>query len=437
MEKSCKQDIRVSLLLTGSELLSGRITDTNSLFIEQELIPPGLHVTEKRIVSDDLESITGAIKSLVRSNDILIINGGLGSTDDDLTRIAASRASTLQLVENQTALAHLQQRLGYLPIYNSPQHSQAMLPEGASIIKNSIGSALGFCIQINSCQCFFLPGVPREMKTMFRDEVVPMIQRQFELKAASLILSYTLIGLGEMQIQKVIKAELPESIRGKVTLGFKVDNPLVELKLIFSRDCNEEIQGQCCQIVTETFAKYICSTSLSLAERVVELARLKGEKLAFAESCTGGKIASAITAVPGSSDIFEFGLVTYSNESKSSLLQVPQELIEKDGAVSESVAKHMVQGVLQKGLATVAASVTGIAGPAGGSAEKPVGTVYIAWGNLEKIHVRKFLVKQPRNLFQRTLTLTTLDLLRRFILGESTEIAYRFDELTKSDLQLM
>jgi len=437
MEKSCKQVIRVSLLLTGSELLSGKVTDTNSLFIEQNLNHLGLKVSEKRIVEDDLGAIINAIQSLSRFNDILIINGGLGSTDDDLTRFAASRASAFPLTENQKALEHLQNRLGYLPENGSPQHLQAMLPEGATTIKNTIGSALGFCLKIDSCECFFLPGVPREMKPMFQDEVFPIIQNQFQIPPISKIRSYTLIGLGELQIQKALKANLPESVKNKVGLGFKVDNPLVELKLIFDHDYNMELQERCSQIVTNTFATHICSTSISLAESIVELAREKGAKLAFAESCTGGSIASAITAVPGASEIFEFGLVTYSNESKNSLLKVPQELIEKDGAVSESVAKHMVQGVLENGSATIAASVTGIAGPTGGSTEKPVGTVFIAWGNKEKIHVRKLLVKQPRDLFQRIITLATLDLLRRFILGESTKIAYRFDELTKSDLQFL
>jgi len=419
---------KVSLLLTGNEILLGDIADTNSLYMAKELRKIGINILQKRVVGDHLETIVNALISLSQENDVLIVNGGLGSTVDDLGTQAASQASGQPLVENPIALAHLTQVYhGKKILPGSLPYRQVMLPEQAQVLPNPVGTAVGFMVRIGDCFCYFTPGVPREMKAMLVESILPGLCQKFPLEFAPLTERFLLMGIGEVEVQERLKAHFPQELWEQLELGFRAISPLCELKFSISHKAQEPFLIDTVKQVQTLLGPYIVSQDQNLAQTLLQLLKSQGKTLAIAESCTGGLIASQITSIAGASESFHAGMVTYSNQAKMDLLEVPPQLLERDGAVSASVAQAMVRGALKNGRADYAISVTGIAGPGGGSEEKPVGTVYIAYGSENRIQSRRFCIPKERKVFQQYVTATALDLLRRFILGLPTEQRYYFD----------
>lgn len=431
--------LKLSLLLTGNELVSGDITDTNSVFIAKELAGDGLIVERKLIVGDHISAISSALSLLVENSDIVIVNGGLGSTVDDLTAEAAASVSGKKLVENSRAIEHIEKRFDRkLRAENSPFYAQikkqALIPESADLLENPVGLALGFKLRIKQAICYFTPGVPGEMREMLRQSILPDIRSQFSLKPGFSTAHLNIIGLGESQIQQLIKNHISSEVWRQVQLGFRADLCSVELKMSINDPSAEALLNKTLSRVHELLSGYVFSERHSLPEVVVDLLKKNRKRMALAESCTGGLIASQITAVPGASDVFEAGIVSYSNESKRKLLNVSDVDIETFGAVSQEIVSAMVRGVLAKTGADVAVAVTGIAGPTGGSDTKPVGTVYIGWGEADSIQTRLLLIKRERTIFQKMVGTVALDLLRRYMLGLNNDAIYYFDQISRKRL---
>ena len=434
-----KTNLQISLLSTGNEVLTGDITDTNSIFLSKRLSEIGLSINQKRVVGDHIDDLTKAITELSRENDILIVNGGLGSTVDDLTSEAVSVAAQVPLSENAVAKKHMEDRFGARALEQNPQYhrqllKQTMLPEGADLLDNPVGIALGYKIKINRSICYFTPGVPREMQEMMDQSIIPDIRKQYDLPAVLKLVRFRIFGIGESQVQQRIHQKIPKSELKGIHLGFRASSPFVEVKLGIDNITLQPHLNRIEKKVEETLSSHIVSRGQLLSESLIQLLVNRNATLSLAESCTGGAVASQITAVPGASQVLEAGLVTYSNQSKSDLLKIPEELIELKGAVSGSVAEKMVEGALSVTTADYAVSITGIAGPSGGSPEKPVGTVFIGWGDKEAVYSRKLLIKRERQIFQQVVSAVALDLMRRHILKLSTSIPYFFDDLTRADL---
>ncbi len=411
----------IQLLLTGNELMSGDIVDSNSVMIAQQLKALGLEITRKVTVADNLAMLVAEINHLALSADILIINGGLGPTVDDMTAQALAQAMQLPLAQHPKALSHLKHwcdKRGAL--LNAPNLKQALLPKNCNIIANKLGSAVGFHAKHLNCDIYCTPGVPSELKTMMLEEIMPIIEQQIPNQLKSHITRLQVFGLGESTLQKMIDEQLPNWPKD-IELGFRAGMPLLEVKLTTrTSDALKEKkhwQHQLANLLGDHLIAEIKQTPLTLAEHTLNLLRVKNLKLTTAESCTGGLIASMLTKVPGSSQNFEAGFVTYANHIKSKILSVPEQTLAQHGAVSKATVIAMAKGALQKSDADLAIAVSGIAGPSGGSKDKPVGMVWLAWGDNQQINTICLVIPFPRVFFQKYVATIALDLIRRHLIA--------------------
>jgi len=417
---------KVQLLLTGNELLNGDIVDTNSAMIARELAQTGIEIKRKVTVCDDLSLLGEEIAQMSAAADVLIINGGLGPTSDDYTAQALAQAMKLPLVQHEQAYQHLlawcRQRDAQL---NPANLKQALLPKGCDIIANRIGSAVGFKVNHNDCDIYCTPGVPMELEVMLKEQLLPGFTAATTADNKTQITKFQIFGLGESKLQQLIHDNLPHWPES-VELGFRAGDPLLELKLT-TRSASAEAdktrcQAQLQQLLGQHIVAEIDGPPKSLAEHVLSGLIEKGERLTTAESCTGGLIASLLTQIAGSSQAFEAGFVTYSNEMKTQMLAVDPQILADHGAVSRETVLAMARGALEKSAADYAIAVSGVAGPGGGSKEKPVGTVWIAWGSKENLQSYCLLIPGSRLAFQRYVASIGLDLIRR-LLNKSDEIA--------------
>ncbi len=415
--------MKLHLLLTGNELMSGNTVDSNSARIAQQLAYCGLRVARKVTVGDDLDLLVNEIKQASEASDILIVNGGLGPTVDDLTPQALALAAGVQLQEHPEASEHVKnwcERRG--AACNAANMKQAMLPAGTEIVANPVGSAVGFSLELNGCLVICTPGVPSELTAMLKQAITPLLQARFPGVASPSILRLKIFGIGESSLQQRVNDALPDWPK-EVDLGFRAGAPLLEIKLTINDASHEKLRGQCEQQLYELFGDHIIGNDdITLAESVIDLLKKADAKLTTAESCTGGLIASLITEVAGASQVFEAGVVSYSNAIKHSMLDVAETDLLEYGAVSETVVKQMAQGALAianaDGINTdYAIAVSGVAGPDGGSDDKPVGTAWIAWGHKDNIKTRQLYLPVERKLFQTMIAALALDLIRRELLG--------------------
>lgn len=409
--------LNAEIIAIGSEMLTPFRVDTNSLWLTERLNSMGVEVMLKTVVGDDEARLEEAIRDALRRSEIIISTGGLGPTEDDITRKIFARALNRRLILNEEILAWLQARFARrnmpMPEINA---RQALVVEGAEILPNPNGSAPGMLLHEGQCTVVMLPGPPREMKPMFNDTVAPVLkQRVGDLYIVRRKLS--IYGLGESSVDELAAPIYTQYMNPSTTILFK--DGQIELHLTArspdqaeAERLNEELSAK----LEEALGEYIFSRSDQTLEEVVgELLKWRGYTVATAESCTGGLIAGRITEVPGSSEYFLEGVVSYSNEAKVALLGVPKEMIEEHGAVSEPVAKAMAEGIRRRAGSTFGISVTGIAGPGGGTEEKPVGLVYLALADDAATAVRRVIFPGDRQ-FIRTLTVNAaLDLLRRRI----------------------
>ena len=408
---------RVQILLTGSELMSGDTLDSNSAMVGQRLGELGITLERKITLDDDIEALIEAIRDMSEAADVLIINGGLGPTADDLTAAALASAAGVTLIEDTRALEHITAwcERRKLPV-DAANRKQALLPEGSDILTNPIGSAVGMALTIGGCRVLCTPGVPGELRAML-DGVLEDIRSRHPAISPRQILRLQTFGLGESTAQQRVADALPDW-PAQVVLGFRSGAPQMEIKLTTRSTAASALQSRCRAQLEGLFGDHILGEGdATLAGCVLELLAARGATIATAESCTGGLIASMLTRVPGSSAAFEAAYVTYSNRMKNAALGVPMAMLEEHGAVSEAVVRAMAAGVFERTGANFVITVSGIAGPDGGTPEKPVGTVWIAWGTVDDLRSCALCWPVERSLFQTMVAAAGLDLVRRHMLG--------------------
>lgn len=407
--------MRAILINTGTELLLGDVQDAHLAFIAREIFPLGLRIEERRTVPDS-DVIRRTLTELFLHGEILFVTGGLGPTTDDITREMVAESLGLKLRQDPQLLASLQQRLRVRGIkWTSGIARQADVLAGAQVLPNENGSASGFYLKANvnpripSPHVFVLPGPPRELQPMFRKFVLPILHSIAQSPLSLERRSYSIAGVGESLVEKAIGEKvlaIPQ-----IELGYCARPGEVEVRVIGDPNA---IQAADAIIRGELGLSIFSDNDEALEGVVVRLLKQRKQTLATAESCTGGLIADCITNVPGASEVFFAGYVTYANASKADILNVDPKLIEKHGAVSELVARAMADGARRRAGSTYALATTGIAGPSGGSPEKPVGTVYIGLASAEsETAVKKFFFPTDRETFKQLATAAALDLLRR------------------------
>lgn len=410
--------LNVELLLTGNELMSGDVIDSNSAIIAQELSLLGLEVTRRVTVKDDLTLLTQEIAHQCQRADVLIINGGLGPTVDDMTAQALAAAANVPIEEHAQAMSHLLdwcKRRNYR--LNDANRKQAMLPQGCDIIANETGSAVGFTMNIDGCQVYTTPGVPRELKHMLPHEISPHIQQTFNVSSSTDISRFQVFGLGEATIQELVNANFPDWPTD-IELGYRAAMPNLEIKLTTHLQSGHDKKALWQTKLTDLLGAHVIGVGkISMAKSLIDILLAQEKQVTFAESCTGGLISSYLTRESGSSAVFEAGFVTYSNAMKTKLIDVPPSLLIEHGAVSEPVVKAMLVGAINQSGADVGVAVSGIAGPNGGTDEKPVGLVWIAWGDLETQHTAALSLPLGRAYFQQYVATAGLDLVKRHLLA--------------------
>ena len=412
--------MRAILINTGTELLLGDVQDAHLAFIAREILTLGLRIDERRTVPDT-DVIRRTLTELFPHCEILFVSGGLGPTTDDLTREMVAESLGLELYQDAQLLAWLQQRLLARGIkWTSGIARQADVLAGARVLPNENGSAPGFYLKPNinprvpSPHLFVLPGPPRELQPMFKKFAMPILKSIVEVPLPVERRSYSIAGVGESLVEKAI-GEKVLAIPG-IELGYCARPGEVEVRVIGQPDAIQTADA----IIRDALGVSIFSDNdEALEEVVVRLLKRRNQTLATAESCTGGLMANRITNVSGASEVFLAGYVTYSNSAKIDVLHVDPKLIDKHGAVSEAVARAMAEGARARAASQHGLATTGIAGPTGGSDEKPVGTVYIALasGNSETV-AKKFVFPTDRETFKQLAAQAALDLLRRRLLKE-------------------
>lgn len=362
-----------AVLCIGTELTRGELVNTNAAWLSERLTAEGFAVLETVVVDDDVPRIERVLARLGREVSLVVCTGGLGPTTDDLTAIAVAKVLGVPLVRDEPSLEHIRARFRRLGRPMSPTNEkQADLPQGAVVLRNELGSAPGFQVRIGEADACFLPGVPREMKPMFEQEILPRFASR--VQRTSYQLRYRTFGLPESTVGERL-AGVEEAFPG-VIIGYRAHFPEVEVKVLAS---GKDQAIAAAAEVTARLGEYVYGTGEDSFSGVV-LRELVSRKhtVALAESCTGGLASSQLTAHAGASAAVLGGVVAYANSVKVGLLGVDAGLIERVGAVSEEVARAMAENVRRITGADIGLGITGIAGPDGGTAEKPVGTVFIA-----------------------------------------------------------
>lgn len=412
--------MKVGILSIGDEVLFGEIVDTNAPWIAAKLHGEGLTVIRHACVGDRERDIVEALKGLSEKCGALIVTGGLGPTSDDVTSHAAATAAGTTLALHDDALAHLKEMAEtrgatFFPL----NQKQALLPAGCGVIPNPIGTACGFTLSLGKCRCFFLPGVPAEMKRMFEETLLPLLKGESGGRVA-ITRTFRVFGLSEAALEPLLK-EVEQPERG-IGIAYCVDFPQIEVKLRGSgedRALLQERMQEAERKVREILREWIVAEEGETIDTVVaRLLRERGKTLSLAESCTGGMIASRITDLPGSSAYFLEGAVTYSNAAKVRLLGVPEETIREHGAVSTETAIAMATGMRRAAGSDLSLAVTGVAGP-GESEAKPAGTVHIALADANGCDSRLYRFHGDRGQVRLLTVVTALDLLRRHLLKSS------------------
>ena len=414
----------------GTELLIGGRSDSNSLFLADELGTLGIAVRFKSVVGDERQDIVEAIHTAVKRSHVIVMTGGLGSTVDDCTREAVAYATGHRLGRRKEALEGLTARLaqwGREP--STGQLRQALIPSGATILKNPVGSAPGFCLTWKKALIISLPGVPREMEEMMRQEVLPLLRAVHEssgrLPRAPIVRQvFHTFGLVEADVDVKLKGLIPKGAPVDLGLLASPMGVLVSLTTKGNQSVsakNHDLVQKLANDVRSRLNDWLFAEGRDTMEEVVGRELIKrGRMLAVAESCTGGLIGHRLTQVAGSSAYVDRGAVCYSNRAKTEMLGVPAELIARHGAVSREVAAAMAWGIRERANVSVGLSVTGIAGPGGGTETKPVGLVYIGLDDgTGKPITQEYRFHGDRNVIKQRSSQAALDLLRRWLLGKA------------------
>jgi nicotinamide-nucleotide amidase len=410
--------MNATIISIGDEILIGQVLNTNAAYISEKLNSVGIEAARILTVGDDEVEILNAFKENYSRYDIIIVTGGLGPTQDDVTRSAVCKFFDLKLISSKEVRHNVEEFLKKRNRkWSDAAENQTLFPAGAKVIPNKYGTAAGEFFERDTKYFIVLPGVPYEMESMMEDFVIPFFR---EIKMNRYILHRTLMTTGIAESELAGRLGNLDNILQGAKLAFLPSPTGVRLRITISgtgkNQCENKIQTIESHI-REKANKFIYGVDEESLEEV--LGRILAERkltIAIAESCTGGMIAHKITNVPGSSRYFERAIVAYSNQSKINQLHVPKELIEKHGAVSKEVAEAMALGIRQNAGTDIGISTTGIAGPTGGTGEKPVGLVWTGYSDANETIAQKFNFGDGRLRVKERASQTAIDLVRRKIL---------------------
>ncbi len=391
----------VEIMTIGDELLYGQVVDTNSAFMGQELAKIGLRVRQISSVSDRADEIVGALDQARQRAQVVLITGGLGPTKDDLTKHVLARYFGTELVLHAPTLEHVTE---IFRRFNRPMldvnRQQALVPANCQVLFNAVGTAPGMWFEDQGTVFVSMPGVPFEMKKLMTDEVLPRLRERFAIAPIEHVVVMT-VGLGESFLAEKIAA-WEEALPPNFKLAYLPSLGAVRLRLTGADDGQPDLRGRMLALLPalrERIGSYIfAETETTLEAAIGQLLLAKGLTLATAESCTGGLVAHRITGVPGSSAYFRGGVVAYHNDIKMNELNVPAETLAVSGAVSAATVQAMAEGARQRLGADVAVATSGIAGPGGGTPDKPVGTICIAVADAQGTLSKQFNFDRGRDL---------------------------------------
>ncbi|WP_224365888.1 CinA family nicotinamide mononucleotide deamidase-related protein [Hyalangium versicolor] len=419
--------MRVELLCTGDELVTGLITDTNSPWFEDKLFQLGVKVERVLLVGDVRPDITQALLEVASRADVALVSGGLGPTMDDFTLECAAAAAGVPLEESPQAMEWIRERYAKrsLPL-NPGAFRMARIPRGAEVVRNPVGSAPLVLFRLGRCQLFFVPGVPREYKALAEDEVLPRIRAALEKDSERVYRAFRLlktVGIPESQLDASVAPLVPR--HPQVVFGFRTHAPENHLKLMAT--AGTQAEADAALAAAEAASRQVVGTKVfgvDDEDYAAVIARMLTEAkatLSTAESCTGGLIATQLTAVPGSSAFFIGGAVSYSEKVKMAWVGVPPEVLDRHTAVSREAAVAMAEGVRTACGTTYSLSVTGYAGPTGGTPEDPVGTVYCGFAaEGHPTHCERFTFVGDRERVRLFAANSALELLRQHLLSRAS-----------------
>lgn len=414
--------MRIELVNTGTELLLGRVLNSHQQWICGKLTALGYTVDRQTTVPDTGPAIQEAVREALTRADLVITTGGLGPTSDDQTRDHIAQLLELRLSVNESVKADIEQFFAARK-RTAPAHTevQAMVPEGALVLRNDCGTAPGLAIKVPAGRfraagswLVMLPGPPNELHPMFNEQVIPLLCRELPLQEKCVCKTLRTTGIGESLAAGAVESSLQALVNQGLEVGYCARPGEVDIRLVAHGFKGEQIVKQAEQIVRQAMGEYLFGVNEDdLPAIVVSLLRAKGKTLAVAESCTGGNLAHRLTNVPGASDVFLGGVVSYHNKLKENLLGVRATTLDQHGAVSEQTACEMAIGARERSGADYAISTTGIAGPSGGTHSKPVGTVFIGFSSARGTEVLHRLNPQGREIFKYVTTQQALEVLRR------------------------
>jgi nicotinamide-nucleotide amidase len=407
-----------AILSTGDELTTGKVVDTNSAFLADRLFSGGVNVSAVITVGDDPERLLWALGRARGLGDLIIGTGGLGPTADDLTTEMVAQFLGRKLICNEPVATGLKRRFEARGIpWTSNNLKQALFPEGAIIVPNPLGTAPGFRVDLGQGKTlFWLSGVPQEMMAMFSGAVMPWVAEQNVSSAEILTGTFKIHGLTESKLDDLVR---PIDLGSNAKLSFRAHYPDLTLRLtVTGGHARQQTFTLLCERIRTILGSHVYTEGdLTLEEVVGQLLIQKGQTLALAESCTGGLISHRVTRIPGSSAYYYGGAVTYSNEAKTKFLGVQPPTLAVHGAVSRETAMEMSQGIRERTGASIGLSVTGIAGPSGGSKEKPVGTVWISIAQKNYHEARSFHFHGERERIILAASQAALNWLRLTLIG--------------------
>ncbi len=419
--------MNIELINTGSELMLGFVLNTHQQWLCRQLADAGYDVARQTAIADTAPAIQQIVREALGRADFIIVTGGLGPTSDDLTRDLIADLLGKKLRLDTAILAQLAaffaQRGRPMP---KTTEVQAQVPEGSLVLPNPHGTAPGLAMEVwpnpfradgKTSWLVMLPGPPREMRPMFTDHVLPMLRAKFPLETAFVCRTLRTTGIGESIVEEKISGPLQPLTGQGLELGYCAHSGAVDVRLIARGADAQKLAAEGEAIIREQLGSHIFGTQDDqLHELIIRLLAERKETLVLAESCTGGYVANRLTDVPGASAVFLCGMVTYSNEAKQTLLGVRAETLAQHGAVSEATAREMANGARARFNADYALAITGIAGPTGGTTDKPVGTVFIALATAQHTFVLNPVNRYDRPTFKQITCQQALELLRRTII---------------------
>jgi len=416
-----------AVLSIGTELTRGELVNTNAAWLGEELTKLGFDVLEHATVDDELERIVTLIRRFAEHHEVIVVTGGLGPTSDDLTTAAAAAAAGVELRRDEGVVEGIRQKFkAFGRVMPESNAKQGDFPEGADVLANAVGTAPGFSLALGGARFFFVPGVPREMKHIFAESIVPAIAPLAEPRTHQIHIRT--FGMTESGVAQALRGL--EKTHPGLTLGYRAHFPEIEVKVhVRAASASEaELRSESIAVeVRELLGEAVFGgRDDSFAEVVGKALRDGGKTLAVAESCTGGRVGELLTGVPGASDYLLLDAVVYADSAKEAVLGVSPEVLSEHGAVSAETAAAMAEGALRVAGADIAVSITGIAGPGGGTEEKPVGTIWFGVARKNQPTVTKHR-KLPwgRDRVQALSAYVALELVRRAALGRDFDLAGR------------